>query len=409
MVARERRLVLACVLALVLGGITGTPSAWSDEQPPTGEAAPWQALGPCGVLVVAIAVSPNWLSDRTLLAARAGPRDSRSDLVRSRDGGRTWERLPGPENPEFVTRSIGIPFFGFAPGERDARTLFLLSDEPGISGRSILYRSEDTGEHWRRVLDTEWGGRLVLSPDFESDRTALMVGGGALYHSTDRGMTWQTNPQADRYVLDAAFSPDFRLDRTIFLSTGYDGGRASAATGAVLLSVDGGETWAVSTDGLDVEPHRYGTVESLRVSPTFSVDSTAYVVSTSFDPATCPPRGYRCPRDSQLFRSSDRGATWESVLSLAEPDRSAQVRYGRDVALSAGYATDGYALFTTVHLSGNGGVAGCTIYRTQDGGNTWSQAQFVYASIVGGGACDRMHLIGGSNGLAMVNSALPHQ
>jgi photosystem II stability/assembly factor-like uncharacterized protein len=388
-------IVLVCLLALsLIGG--GTPSA-SGVSLLTAQGASAQVLGPSDAIISAVAVSPYWPADATILAIRTGQSDFRSDLVRSRDGGRTWERLPGPDE-EFAPFMLGIPYFGFAPTDGEAQALFLMT--PRINARAILYRSEDLGGRWTNVLEMVLPGKLILSPAFASDHVALVVADGSLYRSRDRGASWQVVPLADRLVLSAAFSPAFRVDRTIFVSMEFDEHRADEATDGVLVSTDGGETWMPSARGLEVEPNRYGTVAAITVSPTFAVDATVYAIATAFAPECRLPR--RCRRDSHVVRSRDRGQSWEPVLQLGDASAMSFVRYGQGIALSTDYARDGFALVNAPHLAGSGSIAGCSVFGTHDGGDTWTGGVISGGGSASGDACQSLRLHGASGGLASV-------
>jgi photosystem II stability/assembly factor-like uncharacterized protein len=406
---RQRFMVLVCFIALSLFG-GGTPSA-SGPSLLNAQGASAQVLGPSDAIISAVAVSPYWPADGTILAVRSAQRDFRSDLVRSGDGGRTWERLPGPEQDEFAPWRTGIPYFGFAPTDGEARTLFLMS--PSAGPRTVLYRSEDRGSRWTNVLELERTGRpgssegsgqtehrLILSPAFAVDQIALVVAAGSMYRSTDGGVSWQKVSFVDRPVMSAAFSPDFRVDRTVFVSTQFDDHRRDEATDAVLISTDGGETWTASARGLEVEPNRYGTVAAITVSPTLAVDATVYAVATAFAPGCRPPS--RCRWDSHVVRSHDRGQSWEPVLQLQDASASSGFRYGQGIALSADYATDGFALVNAPHLAGSGAIGGCSVFRTRDGGDTWAGGTISSAVSGSGGRCEGLTLYGGEDGLAFV-------
>src|SRR5919202_299666 len=93
LIGRALRGLLAAMLMVstaAAGHASPTPNA--DLRQP-----PWQPLGPLGPRRVdALAVSPDWPTEKLLLGARNRTQDHAADLVRTRDGGRTWEALPSP-------------------------------------------------------------------------------------------------------------------------------------------------------------------------------------------------------------------------------------------------------------------------------------------------------------------------
>jgi hypothetical protein len=400
--------VLAAIVSLAGGAAKGqSPDALPiDPNFPTQSTSAQVEVRSSDAVIMATAVSPYWPADGTIIAVRTGPTDHRSDIVRTRDGGHTWERLPGPEQDDFAPRFTGIPYFGFVPTDGQARTLLLMS--PGVGAATVLYRSDDLGNRWTNVLELRSPGPLLLSPSFTVDQVALVVSDGTLYRSNDGGASWRMVPAADQPVLSAAFSPDFRVDRTIFVSTRFNAQRQDAATNAILISTDGGETWMPSAGGLEAEPNRYGMVGAVTVSPTFALDATVYAIATIFAPE-CRPQSRPqspCRRDSHVVRSRDRGQSWEPVLQLGDVSEQS-VRFGQGVALSEAYARDGFALVNAPRLGLSGVINGCSLFRTHDGGNTWEGGIVSSGTTAGtpglGARCERLELYGGEDGLAFVD------
>src|SRR4051812_37543438 len=87
-----RRLIPFLLGMLLLLNPGNVPAAHGQDAKPPSSSLLWVSLGPVGPFpVTAVGVSPNWPEDRFILAAR------KIDLVRSFDGGTTWERLPLPD------------------------------------------------------------------------------------------------------------------------------------------------------------------------------------------------------------------------------------------------------------------------------------------------------------------------
>lgn len=158
-------------------------------------------------------------------------------------------------------------------------------------------------------------------------------------------------------IEEIALSPDFAHDRTVFV----------VATGGILRSTDGGASWVRLQGGLPPEILWGKPSYHLAISPDYAYDHTLFVggrVGDSFGLG--------------VWRSTDGGETWQPVwqgLRHLKVDRLAiSPDYARDHTLLAYCA---YDLFWQ-------GDAGASLFRSQDGGETWQQAAL--ASRVSGNA-----------------------
>src|SRR5919198_5194301 len=191
--ARSVSLAVGLLLALAAAGARAA------------EAGAWARLGPPGPqAIVALAVGPEWPRERLLLAARQDLElDKRNDydLVRSGDGGATWERLAAPAERVFLLL--------LSPSAGADRPAFAAAGSPGYPGPKALYRSPDAGGTWQQVLAvSSLGFELSLSPDFARDGLALVIVDGRLHRSRDGGLSWEAlDPAPGQRVLQAAFSP----------------------------------------------------------------------------------------------------------------------------------------------------------------------------------------------------------
>jgi photosystem II stability/assembly factor-like uncharacterized protein len=152
----------------------------------------------------ALAVAP---SDPKIIYAGTGESDIRSDLstgngvYRSVDGGITWMHV-GLEDTRQISRIVVDP--------QDARFVYVgaLGHSYGPNEERGVYKSEDGGAHWSRVLDL--GPKIGISDlaICSSNPRLLFAGawhtyrppwstyapidgpGGGLYRSNDSGKTW---------------------------------------------------------------------------------------------------------------------------------------------------------------------------------------------------------------------------
>ena len=151
-------------------------------------------------------------------------------VARSPDLGRTWQSLHGLP-PRFEVESLALSA-NFAADQ----TLFV----GGNFMRNDIIRSSDGGDTWQTVFDgsTIEGSSAIraiaLSPNFAADGVAYAwLEQKGLLRSTDGGLTWQLieGKESQYYAIQAmAVSPDNRL---------YLGG----LDGLVLVSDNGGQTW----------------------------------------------------------------------------------------------------------------------------------------------------------------------
>jgi hypothetical protein len=159
----------------------------------------------------------------------------------------------------------------------------------------------------------------------------------------------------------------------------------------LLASSDGGESWSHLSAGLQVDGLPYRLVAEITLSPDFARDGTLFVQAWGPFVLDSSPKGWR----SALFRSRDRGASWEAVQAGA--DHSYRAILGPQLAAS------GSALLeeeNEVLLSP--GSHSCSVSVTHDGGSTWSfvRSSGGYGSCSFAGFLDR----GGTELLMLTNS-----
>ncbi|HEX8637759.1 MAG TPA: hypothetical protein VF692_06845, partial [Pyrinomonadaceae bacterium] len=173
-----------------------------------------------------------------------------------------------------------------------------------------VYRSDDGGKSWKNMglKTSEHIGRIAIDPRdsnvvFVAAQGPLWSAGGerGLYKTTDGGKTWKAvitvseNTGVTDVVIDPS-NPDTMYaaawQRRRHFYTLVNGGPESA----LYKSVDGGNTWTKLRSGLP--PGDLGRI-GLDVSP----------VDTNVVYATVEASGNL----SGIFRSNDRGATWERM------------------------------------------------------------------------------------------------
>lgn len=264
--------------------------------------------------VIAFAVDP---SDRTkyFVAVASG------GVWKTVNSGTTWSPVFDNEG----AFSIGA----IALDPKNPATVWVGTGERN-SQRSVgygdgVYRSDDGGRSWRNVglKTSEHIGRIAIDPRdsnvvFVAAQGPLWSAGGerGLYKTTDGGRTWKavinvsehtgvTDVVIDSANPDTMYAASWQRRRHFF--TLINGGPESA----IYKSTDGGNTWAKLRSGLP--PGDLGRI-GLSISP----------ANTNVVYATVEASGAL----SGIFRSNDRGATWERT----SPSIAQGMYYGQIVA-----------------------------------------------------------------------------
>lgn len=322
-------------------------------------------LEPDDVVVQCLAVSPAFADDRLVLAGTEA-----HGLLRSDDAGRSWSAVPdlaegGVTGLAFSARGLvaaatdpGLALS--SDGGRSWRlvgaelgpvlSLGLVPDGPGeallagLPDRGVA-RSADDGLSWAPAnagLNASLLVGLSLSPAFGRDRTIFAVGlRSGVSVSADGGRTWAERNAGleEGCVFQVAVSPAFARDQRLWAATGAglyhsrDGAAtwqpalpegpasparavlagpagpegavlvlAALADGQLLSSDDGGATWRPLG-----APWRPAEIVALGLSPVYVSDETIFAATTS--PAAPAATG-----ELVVWRSTDRGGTWERWL-----------------------------------------------------------------------------------------------
>lgn len=269
----------------------------------------------------AIIPSPQIDTDQTLFALFA-PEDyaaPQGSVFRSNDAGATWQLV------------AGLPV-GMANDLKFAdQLLFTVAGGNGVEDGYGIWRSADGGQTWQPAahgLADLSVTRLVVSPDFARDGTLYALSQRGVFRSTDRGATWTS--LADRYApllkdLTVSFSalavsPNFARDNTVLIGhssgqwrstdrgetwTKIEGGPPATRltytpNGSIVFAVnydgvqrstDGGLTWQLFNDGLDLGNSGVAEVQTN--------DREAVVLMTGFGQ---PSAVYRLPLNATTWQ-----------------------------------------------------------------------------------------------------------
>ena len=224
----------------------------------------------------AVVFSTNFEKDRSVFAGVTGV------VMRSFDAGETWHYSPLASPPPIIAAMAVSPNY-----ERDG-TLLVGTMEDGV------YRSEDRGLNWMACNFglTDLGVlSITMSPDFAADDTVYLGTESGVFYSTNGGRAWKESgfPVDEAPVLCLGISPKHKNDGVLWAGTESNGlfisedradhwrqlapdqisesvngivvsedypdnaGLLVLTSHAVLLSQDGGKSWREWVEGLFVE------------------------------------------------------------------------------------------------------------------------------------------------------------
>lgn len=336
--------------------------------------------------ISAIALSPNYVSDRTLFVAT-----KEAGVYRSTDGGQTFAEFNNglddkrvqdlvlsvqPDSSYLLMASTWQGGYWQLPSgsesweqfdqglrrDRQAESLKAphfdkLAISPNFSSDGViflggfdgLFLTEDAAKTWREIESLSLGTviEMAISPNYAQDGTvAVATYVGGLYLSRDQGETWEAinqdlflprfgnrveekdeGWQDPRRFFDIIFSPDYAKDNTIFTGILWS---------KVLRSNNQGKTWSIAQLSKEVRG------VTLAASPSFASDKTLFVTN----------------QQGVIFRSTDGGKTFTSPSKLkGVPGNNSPA-----IATSPNFEAD-----KTVFATGKEGI-----YKSTDSGQTWS-------------------------------------
>lgn len=304
--------------------IAGTCAAVLVSSTALAQIGNWTRIGFAGQPISACAVSPNWPVDRTIVAGDF----FNGQFHRSNDGGVTWQTTT-----PFGSTSMNINDIQLSPNFSHAgdQTIIAATNEGP-------FRSTNGGGSFVRSIypsafdDNTF--RIRYSKSFAADARIYAASNAGVLVSNDGGASFvrSTNGVPGAVHKIDTYQPQ-AAPATIFAGT-YGGGVG------VYRSNDSAQNFSPGGGGLPPTSFFSGPViQDLDISPNFGADNTVFTNVQS---------------NSPIFRSTNGGASWQSVLTLSGTERC--------IAFSPNFASD-----ATVFAASSIGA----MRMSRDGGSSW--------------------------------------
>lgn len=287
------------------------------------DGATWTELGndlpSLAMGVIAITpTNPNIIYAGTGEAHGSGDCYFGAGLLKSIDGGLNWMQITGPASitPPQQPAFINAAFAAIAIDPTGSSTLFAATE---------------------RAVTASAVGATYYAP----------LGDRGIWKSSDGGLTWQNvNPAGSLTRAGSDVLIDPRQPRRTLAALRETG---------IYLSNNGGElgTWQKLTNGLPASGfYRIGLAAGPPLSP--STESTFYAVFARTEGTL-----------QGVFRSTDGGLTWIQIGG--PPDSGRQLNYDMAIAVDP---LDARVIY--YGTSANAVITGGVVWRTLDGGLTWT-------------------------------------
>jgi photosystem II stability/assembly factor-like uncharacterized protein len=249
-------------------------------------------------------------------------------------------RLVGPHRAGRVTTVAGIP----------GKPAIYYFGTPGGG----LWKTTDGGRVWKPIFDDMHVPSISALAVAASDPDVIYVGtgeyleGNGIYKSTDGGATWVNIGLKDVHHISSIIVDPH--DPNIVLVGSFDIFAAGPQRG-LFKTTDGGKTW----NRVFFKDDKTAIVD-MCAAPDDARVVYAATFSFQFDPASRRPTG----SESQVYKSTDEGTTWQQAGGAGMPDNP-RGRIG--VAVAPG--TEGKRVYAILNQG---------FFRSDDGGATWQQS-----------------------------------
>jgi hypothetical protein len=185
-----------------------------------------------------------------------------------------------------------------------------------LTSDTLTWITSDAGTSWQQLSQT-----AATSVCFLNGVNDFTFGGGV---TTDGGLSWSGSPQSGAYCVKYK-------NGTI-----YDFAASTFFFGSIITSTDFGSTWQQGNTGIDVDSWSLA-IDSCDVNRIYLSHEDMAIATDQF---------------SKIFLTTDRGDTWQTMVSQPRPFFSGSVAEGN------------FAIYCQTTSNG--------VFRSTDKGMTWS-------------------------------------
>jgi len=235
-----------------------------------------------------------------------------------------------------------------------AASMPLLAQAP--AGSAAIDSSLYQGLHWRGIGPYR-GGRSVAVVGVPGEPYTFYFGAsaGGVWKTVDAGQTWTPLTDKEKFASIGAIAVAPSNPNVIYVGTGESGLRGDMTWGnGVYRSLDGGKTWA----SLGLQDSRQ--IGAIIIDPDNPDIVLVAAIGHAFGPNTT--RG--------IFRTTDGGKTWTKTLYKDENSGAIDVTFDPHNSQIV-YASLWQMRRQPWNMSSGGPGSG--LYRSTDGGVTWTQ------------------------------------
>jgi photosystem II stability/assembly factor-like uncharacterized protein len=267
-----------------------------------------------------------------------------------------WRNI-GPPRSGYVSVPAGVP--------GDPTTYYAGMPEGGV------WKTTNGGVTWKPIFDEAHVASIGGVSVAPSDPNVVYVGTGnqsgwsftigkGVYKSTDAGKTWtNVGLAASQYIGGVVVDP--RNANTVLVAAIGPRGATSGERG-VYRSTDGGRAWTrvLPADGSAGASDVYiDYFDPQMVYALLTAGAALPAAPALPQPVTGPGTG--------AYRSTDGGVTWTPVGARGLPDGA------RISAMAVSSGTHGRRLYAVAGVGGGRGAgSGRALYRSDDGGESWT-------------------------------------
>lgn len=266
-------------------------------------------------------------------------------LSDERDAGTVYKTLDGGDTWE-ISYALGTPVYGLDI-DRQNREILYMAAGASMDGQEGVFKTNNGGETWFPVntgLTDRMARDVKVDPVTPNMVYAGTDGLGGVYKSTDGAATWHMITTGMRQTLVQAM--DFDADHTLYAAVGWGTYRDIPC---VFRRLDDGHSWIP----LATVPSPYYMTSIWDIAADPDSSGLIYVSGMSHYSDTA-----KDPTIGLLYRSRDGGATWQTLWT---PDNLWILCLAVDPVTKVIYAGTGGADPAQVYK----------IYRSTDRGDTW--------------------------------------